>query len=149
MLRKLQLVMNRATRLIKGVSPREQITPILMELHWLLIRARVMFKMLCITYLALKFERPLYIYNMLQVFHIDSDMILRHETEVNRLIEPRFNTEMGRRAFERSAPRLYNKLPESVKTADMLELFKKRLKTYLFAECYDQTNKTINENYKC
>ena len=74
-------------------------------------------------------------------------MILRHETEVHRLIEPRFNTELDCRAFEKNAPRLYNKLPEIVKTADTLELFKKRLKTYLFAECYDQNTKTINENY--
>ena len=68
---------------------------------------------------------------------------------MHRLTEPRFNTEMGRRAFEKSAPRLYNKLPESVKTADMLELFKKRLKSYLFAKCYDTKSMTINENYKC
>ena len=149
LLRKLQLVMNRAARLIKGVSPRERITPILMELHWLPIRARVVFKMLCITYLALKFERPLYIYNMLRAFYIDSDMVLRHESEVHRLIEPRFNTELGRRAFEKSAPRLYNKLPETVKTADSLELFKKRLKTYLFTESYNQMTSTINENYNC
>ena len=76
-------------------------------------------------------------------------MILRHETEEHRLTEPRFNTEMGRGAFEKSVPRLYNKLPEIVKTADTLELFKRRLKTYLFAECYDPNTKTINENYKC
>ena len=72
---------------------------------------------------------------------------MRHETEMHRLTELRYNTEMGRRAFEKSAPRLYNKLPEIVKTADTLEVFKKRLKTYLFAECYNFDRKTINENY--
>ena len=75
-------------------------------------------------------------------------MILRQETEVHSLIEPRFNSEMGCRAFEESAPRLYNKLPETVKTSDALEIYKKRKITYLFAKCYDQTNKAINENYK-
>ena len=35
---KLQTVMNRAARLIKGLSPWESITPTLMELHWLPIK---------------------------------------------------------------------------------------------------------------
>ena len=74
---------------------------------------------------------------------------MRQENEMHRLTELRYNTDMGHRAFEKSAPRLYNKLPEIVKTADTLELFKKRLKTYLFAECYNLETKTINENHKC
>ena len=46
-LRKLQMVLNRAGRLIKGIPPRERITPVLIELHWLPIKARIVF-MLCV-----------------------------------------------------------------------------------------------------
>ena len=38
-LKKLQLVFNRAARLIVGISPRERITPVLIDLHWLPIKA--------------------------------------------------------------------------------------------------------------
>ena len=38
-LKKLQLVFNRAARLIVGTAPRERITPVLIDLHWLPIKA--------------------------------------------------------------------------------------------------------------
>ena len=44
-LKKIQNVFNRTARLIKGLSPRERITPALIELHWLPVKARIVFKM--------------------------------------------------------------------------------------------------------
>ena len=41
---------------------------------------------------------------MLQVFDIDSSMTVRHEVEMHRITEQRYNTEMGCRAFEKSTP---------------------------------------------
>ena len=38
-LRKLQPVFNKAARLIVGISQRERITPVLIDLHWLPIKA--------------------------------------------------------------------------------------------------------------
>ena len=49
-LKKLQLVFNRAARLIVGTAPRERITPVLIDLHWLPIKARIMFKICVLTY---------------------------------------------------------------------------------------------------
>ena len=43
-LKKLQLVFNRAARLIVGTAPRERITPVLIDFHWLPIKARIVFK---------------------------------------------------------------------------------------------------------
>ena len=40
---KLQLVFNRAARLIVGTALRERITPVLIDLHWLPIKARIVF----------------------------------------------------------------------------------------------------------
>ena len=48
-LKKLQLVFNRAARLIVGTVPRERITPVLIELHWLPIKARIVFKICVLT----------------------------------------------------------------------------------------------------
>ena len=148
LLRKLQLVMNRAARLVTGTSPRERITPVLIKLHWLPIKARIAFKILTTVYLALKFERPLYVRDMLHVFHIDSSMTLRHGVELHRLSEPRYSTELGHRAFGKSAPRLYNKLPIEIKAAETIEIFKSKLKTFLFADCYDLVSGSVNEQHR-
>lgn len=149
MLRKLQLVMNRAARLIEGLSRRDRITPALIRLHWLPIKARIVFKMCVIVYQALKSGRPRYIRELLSSFHAETTVTLRHHTEQHRLAEPSFNTEVGRKAFSRSAPRLYNLLPSTVKQADNVAIFKKRLKTYLFNQCYDLKTMTIKEHYRC
>ena len=52
-LKKLQLVFNRAARLIVGISSRERITPVLIDLHWLPIKARIVFK-ICVLSLPSK-----------------------------------------------------------------------------------------------
>ena len=42
----------------------------------------------------------------------------------------------GGRSFSSAAPALWNKLPETIKTADSVEVFKKRLKTNLFRQAF-------------
>ena len=64
-LRKLQMVLNRAARLIKGIPPRERITPVLIELHWLPIKARIVFKLCVLTHQALITGRPPYLRELL------------------------------------------------------------------------------------
>ena len=51
---KLQHVQNAAARLVAGAKKQEHITPVLQTLHWLPIRARIDFKILLITYKALR-----------------------------------------------------------------------------------------------
>ena len=52
----------------------------------------------------------------------------------------------GTRAFERSAPRLFNKLPLGVKQSPNCSVFKKRLKTHVFADCYQSGQ--LNPSYR-
>lgn len=149
LLRKLQMIMNRAARLIKGISRKERITPVLIELHWLPVKARIIYKQCVMVYQVLKFGKPNYMKNMLTDFRVDTNVSLRHGAEVQRLHEPRYYREAGRRAFDRSAPRLYNGLPAHVKLAETVSVFKRRLKTHLFADCYDLTRNMIKEAYQC
>lgn len=76
-------------------------------------------------------------------------MELRHDTDPHRLLEPRSNFDMGFRAFERCAPRIYNKLPSELKNCTKIDTFKKKLKTYLFKEAYDLSSMVIKDNYRC
>ncbi|KAF7249628.1 putative RNA-directed DNA polymerase from transposon BS [Varanus komodoensis] len=57
----LQLVQNRAARLLTGTGRCSHITPILRQLHWLPIEVRTQFKMLVMTYKALNGLGPGYL----------------------------------------------------------------------------------------
>jgi len=47
-------------------------------------------------------------------------------------IVPRTSTKCGDRAFSVAGPTVWNSLPESVRSAETLASFKRKLKTYLF-----------------
>ena len=55
---------------------------------------------------------------------------------------------LGFRAFQIGAPRLFNKLQVNVRDSSNLDIFKKRLKTFYFDECYDVFEETLNEYYR-
>ena len=100
---------NRAARLIKKIPLRERITPALMELHWLPMKARIIYKICLLTYKALKFGEPKYLYECLVPFELETSVTVRHASDRHRLFEPRTNRCSGERSFKYSAPRLYNK----------------------------------------
>ena len=147
-LRKMQSIMNRAARLIKGLPRRERITPALIELHWLPIKARIEYKICVLSFQALKFGKPKYIRDMLKDFQPGTISVLRHSDHQFRLDEPRCNMEIGFRAFQISVPRLINKLPNDIKSSPSIQVFKRKLKTYLFKNAYDLDTLNINEHYK-
>ena len=146
-LRKLQYIMNRAARLIKGGTRRDRITPVLIELHWLPIKARIIFKICVMVYQAIKNGKPDYIRKSLIDYQTRTTVSLRRSDDPYLLDEPRCNLQMGFRAFKTSAPRLYNRLPREIKESNNVDIFKKKLKTYLFRDCYTE-EMTINEFYK-
>ncbi|KAF7248518.1 NHP2-like protein 1 [Varanus komodoensis] len=57
----LQMVQNRAARLLKGTGRYSHITPVLYQLHWFPIEVRAQFKVLVITYKALNGLGPGYL----------------------------------------------------------------------------------------
>ena len=146
--KKLQRVQNSAARLITRTKQRERITPALIELHWLPIKARIEYKIMVLTYKALKHDEPRYLRKMLKRYESNTSQTTRLASELERLHEPRTNTNYGERAFSYCAPRLYNKLPGEIKNQPNIMTFKKKLKTFLFNKCYDLEDKTMKENYK-
>ncbi|XP_046560724.1 uncharacterized protein LOC124269737 [Haliotis rubra] len=61
---KLQRVQNAAVRTITRSRKRSHITPVLVKLHWLPIKARIEYKILCITYRCIKGSAPSYLTNL-------------------------------------------------------------------------------------
>ena len=149
LLKKIQNVQNRAARMIKGIKMRDRITPALIELHWLPVKARFEFKICLLTYKALKYGEPKYLRDYLVPFSEATSVSVRHADDPHRLFVTGVNRNVGNRSFQYAAPRLYNNLPLSVKDSENVMVFKKKLKTYLFEKCYDCVTKTIEDPYKC
>ena len=147
-LKKLQNVQNRAARLIKGTRLSDRITPVLIDLHWLPVKARIEYKICLLVFKALLNHQPAYIKECLHPFELETTIIVRHASDLHRLQEPREYSKLDERAFRNCAPRLYNKLPTELKSVTNVTLFKKKLKTFIFSECYDTEENTVIGRYK-
>ena len=134
---RIQLVLNGAARIIYGRGKYDHITPILRDkLHWLRVPERIRFKCCLLTYKALNNQAPQYIANMcIKTSSSGRRSSLRSATH-NILTVPRTKTKFGDRSFAVSGPSAWNRLPDSVKTATSVDVFKSRLKTHLFRESY-------------
>lgn len=149
-LKRLQLILNKAARLIFSLPPYARISSHLYELHWLPIKARIEFKISLLTYKALKHNKPVYLRELLKDYSTQSSMSLRVADDPYRLATPFLKNNFSHcsRSFSYMAPRLYNDLPSSIKSAPTTESFKKQLKTYLFNKSYDHLTKCVKENYR-
>ena len=141
-LRKLQNMLNRAARLVRGTPRRDHISPVLIDLHWLPIKARIVYKICTLAFNALRTNRPAYLRQLLVVHSPGGSAATRLHTDGHKLVEPRCLTNNGLRSFKAAAPRLFNKLPYEIRSTDTLHKFKRQLKTYLFALSYDVEDKT-------
>ena len=126
LLDQLQRMQNSAARVVTLKRKHDSITPVLRELHWLPVRSRIKFKVLVLTWRALKGIGPSYIRDLLRWYELRS-------TTNPQLIVPRTRlSTYGDRAFSVVAPKLWNGLPVHVKSSKTLEEFKNKLKTHLF-----------------
>ena len=148
-LKKLQLILNRAARLIFSVSPRDRITPYLIKLHWLTIIPRSEYKICLIVYKVLKYKQPSYLLDLLKFYESPSMMTLRASDDPFRLVEPVLVGQLsfGMRSFAYTAPRLINQVPIAIKSLTSLDSFKAKLKSYFFVKSYDLDQNTVQIEY--
>ena len=135
LLARLQRFQNSAARLIYNVS-RTFSSSLLINLHWLPVKHRILFKILLITYKAIHSLAPDYIIQLIQVK--SSNRTLRSSNAI--LLEHpiiKSSKTLGDRAFTLAAPVEWNLLPPSIRNAPSLLLFKKLLKTHLFRIAHD------------
>lgn len=129
-LSKLQYIQNSAARVLTCTSPREHITPVLSQLHWLPVNARIDFKILILTYKALHGTAPEYLCDLISPYTPSRSL---RSTNSLSLHQPSCKLKtMGERAFSYKAPKLWNVLPLPVRNAPTLGYFKKLIKTHLF-----------------
>ena len=132
-IRQLQLVQNAAARVLTNTRKVDHITPVLRSLHWLPVCQRIDFKILLLVYKALNGLGPKYIQDLLVRYEPTRSL---RSSGSSLLSVPRVRTKHGEAAFSFYAPQMWNKLPETCRSADTLSSFKSRLKTFLFATFY-------------
>ena len=112
------------------------ITPTLFSLHWLPIRYRIDFKICLLTFKAIHGFAPSYLCELITVKESQrysrrssSELLLRMPSRITKKT-------LGDRAFQVSAPGLWNSLPGELRRKSDLEEFKRHLKTHLFSKAY-------------
>ena len=134
---KLQRVQNTLARVVKERGKYDHITPLLSQLHWLPIEARIRQKIAVLTFKAVATGKPSYLAELVHT-HAQSARELRSSLRrPNQLHVPRVRTAFGSRAFRQAAPAVWNYLPSAITdTALSLETFKSRFNTYLYNQSF-------------
>ena len=147
-LRIFQILINSAARIVVGL-PRfshEHITPVLIDLHILLIKARIKYNICLLVHKALSFGQPRYLTELLHVREVTT-RDLRAST-ARTLEEPIISRSLFlNRCFYYCGPRLYNSLPVELRKVNCVKTLKKRMKTFIFSEAYDADRKCTPPSY--
>ena len=129
---RLQRVQNAAARVVLRIPKTEHITPALRRLHWLPVRLRIKYKILCLVHRCIYDTAPAPPYLSELVKRYAPARPLR-SCEQFLLDQPTANRAMfGDRSFSVAGPRMWNDLPPVMRTVQCYNTFKQRLKTHLF-----------------
>jgi hypothetical protein len=135
-LQKLQRVQNALPRTVVSSScrPFKPSAPILADLHWLPVAARIKYKVALLTFKTMTTRRPAYLADLIQQ-RIPARQL--RSSQHFTLHDSGAKTVFGSRAFCHSAPTVWNSLPSEL-TANFCLLttaaFKRHLKTVLFRD---------------
>ena len=105
------------------------------DLHLIDNLAIIDFKILVLTYKSLHQQTPDYLANLL---HVQTGRrCLRSTSSAPHLVEPRTHLiTFADRAFSSYAPRQWNRLPDHIRNADSINIFKRLLKCHLFEHAF-------------
>ena len=113
----------------------DHITPVLADLHWLPVRYRIKFKILLLVFKALMGKAPQYIRDMVRPRQSLSHKLRSSSAVVLMTPSTKCKT-FGDRAFQSSAPTLWNQLPGFIRMAEDTVSFKGLLKEHFFNEAF-------------
>ena len=133
-LAKIQPVQNTAARLVSCLPRSPHITPVLMQLHWLPVKFRTVYKILLLTFKAQTCQSPAYVSEL--VHHYSPTRTLRSSQQSVFYAIRASSIFYGHRSFSYSAPFLWNSLPVHIRQAYSLQCFKSLLKTHLFTTAF-------------
>ena len=113
--KKLQQIQNIAARYISGARKFDHITPVLVQLHWLPVSYRIVFKHFLFVYKSLNGLCPQYLTELLDRRKSTRSLRLNFQ---DLLMQPTCKTKTyGDRAFSVCAPKIWNTVPLEIRQA--------------------------------
>jgi len=132
---KLQRVQNTAARIVTRTKKCDHISPVLYNLHWLPVKFRIQFKILLLVYRTFHSLAPDYLSELVNAYQ--PGRALRSADKLLLAVPLIRLKSYGERSFAFSAVKAWNTLPHSIQTSKTIEVFKTKLKTFLFKKAYD------------
>ena len=131
-------VQHSAARLIRNLTKRDSVLPVMMELHWLPLRSRITFK-LCVLMHGVHYgSGPKYLAEMVvPISSLPGRERLRSSGSLNYDI-CRTRLKFTEHSFAVSGPTAWNSLPLELKQTSNVMKFKKLLKSHLFLLAYSK-----------
>ena len=135
-LKKLQQVQNCATRIVYRKRFVLHITPYLKELHWLRVEERIQYKIAVLMFKCVQGSAPKYLQELIIPLSnhsrtLRSSSLLMLPVSISKL------SIVHNSSFSSMDAWIWNDLPYSVKISENVNIFKSKLKTYLFSKSYD------------
>ena len=128
---------NMAARIICRCGPRDHVTPLRKELHWLLIEARPVFKILCYTYKAVHGNLPDYMCDLVSVYNPKRCGLRSGNSSIKRLCTVKTNSaKYGYMCYSLAAPALWNRYQRTFGQLRHLLLLKSNLKHSFLKNTY-------------
>ena len=132
-----QSIINTTARLITGVRKYDHITPVLKELHWLKIDERIEYKIALQMYKCLSNEGPAYpTRDLVPVACLPEKQRLRSAKSKDVVPNMHKLKSLGLRRFSVQRLKLWNNLPNSLKSSSSKKSICRPLKTYLFNKSF-------------
>ncbi len=119
-------------RTVSGIptSSRINVRDILVNLHWLPCKERIIFKALCLVYNAVILHAPKYLSDM---FRRRSHRGRKHNPQDILLVVPfTSHKTFADRSLSVAGAQLWNSLPMEIRLSPSIGAFKQSLKTHLF-----------------
>ena len=132
---KLQRVQNCAAKVCFRSRKYDHVTPLLPNLHWLPVKERIDFKIATLVFNTFNNCSPVYISSLLEKPDRVRQLLSSNDTTILKIPHANCKT-YGERSFSFFAPKLWNSLPRDIRESPNINIFKKRLKHYLFVKAY-------------
>ena len=131
---RLQTLQNSLVRCIFKINhfSHDRISPLLIELHWLPIRQRILYKSLLLTHKAIHHNSPSYLTNLIPLLKTPTINTRSTNTFMLELPSKFQKSSTNIRSWSISAPYSWNTIPSKLRCTSNTSTFKSLLKTYLF-----------------
>ena len=136
--RKRQLIQNAADRVLTNTPWKSHIRPTLQQLHWLPVEFQIKFKVLVLTFKAIRGSGPIYLRDRLSLYSPQRSL---RSSDANLLEIPNHQAirlaSTRKRAFSALAPSWWNELPAQTRAMTELSQFRRACKTMLFHQAFN------------